>query len=72
MFGQQSIFGETLEEVAENIKEWNEEEMLKHEKESLGFYITGHPLTKYDKLLESLGTKKISELDEISDGLRSE
>jgi len=39
-----------------------------HEKEALGFYITGHPLTKYDRLLRSLGTRKISELDEISDG----
>ncbi len=68
IFGQQSIFGDSLEETAENLKEWNEEETLKHEKEALGFYITGHPLTKYDRLLGSLGTKKISDLDEISDG----
>jgi DNA polymerase III subunit alpha len=66
--GQQSIFGDSFDEPAENIQEWNEEEVLKNEKEALGFYITGHPLTKYDRLLESLGTKKISELDEISDG----
>jgi DNA polymerase-3 subunit alpha len=41
--------------------------MLKHEKESLGFYITGHPLTKYDKLLKRMGTKRLSELDEVPD-----
>ena len=47
--------------------EWNTEEMLKHEKESLGFYITGHPLTKYDKLLKRMGTKRLSELGDVPD-----
>lgn len=68
LFGQQSIFGNSAEEGGESIKEWNEEEILKHEKEALGFYITGHPLTKYSGLLGSLCTKKISELDEVADG----
>src|SRR5207244_12595830 len=27
--------------------EWPEEEKLRHEKETLGFYITGHPLNKF-------------------------
>jgi DNA polymerase III subunit alpha len=27
--------------------EWPDEEKLRHEKETLGFYITGHPLNKY-------------------------
>ena len=67
-FGQQSIFGDSPEYAEESLKEWDEEEVLRHEKEALGFYITGHPLTKYDRLLGSIGTKKISELDEISDG----
>jgi hypothetical protein len=30
-----------------SIPEWPEEEKLRHEKETLGFYITGHPLNKY-------------------------
>jgi DNA polymerase-3 subunit alpha len=67
-FGQQSIFGEAVEGAGESLKEWNEEDILKYEKEALGFYITGHPLTKYDRYLESAGTKRISELDEIPDG----
>ena len=65
--GQQSIFGDSAEEAG-NIEDWGTEEILRHEKESLGFYITGHPLTKYDKELEKIGTKRISELDEIPDG----
>ncbi len=67
-FGQQSIFGDTAEGAPESLQEWNEEDILKYEKEALGFYITGHPLTKYGRYLESTGTKRISELDEIPDG----
>lgn len=68
LFGQQSIFGDSAEAGEDNIKEWSEEEVLKHEKEALGFYITGHPLTKYARFLSSLGTTKISELEEATDG----
>src|SRR6266540_5553646 len=35
-----------------NIPEWPEEEKLRHEKETLGFYITGHPLNKYAEELQ--------------------
>jgi DNA polymerase-3 subunit alpha len=66
--GQQSIFGDAPEESGGGLSEWSEEEMLKHEKEALGFYITGHPLTKYDKHLKTMGTNRISGLDEIADG----
>lgn len=68
VFGQQSIFGNIAEEAIEDTVEWDEEELLKHEKEALGFYITGHPLIKYSGQLEKIGTKKTSELEEIPDG----
>jgi DNA polymerase-3 subunit alpha len=66
--GQQNIFGSSLEEIEGNNREWDEFELLKHEKEALGFYITGHPLTKYRKQLERMNVKKTSELENISDG----
>ncbi|MFV9645083.1 MAG: DNA polymerase III subunit alpha, partial [Desulfobacterales bacterium] len=34
------------------IDEWDEKHLLAFEKESLGFYITGHPLTRYEVLLD--------------------
>jgi DNA polymerase-3 subunit alpha len=56
--GQSSLFG-MLEEKAESkddgllrVPEWPQSELLAHEKELLGFYITGHPLTPYAPLLE--------------------
>jgi DNA polymerase III subunit alpha len=56
--GQVSLFG-MLEEKAEvkddgmiRVPEWTQSELLAHEKELLGFYITGHPLTPFAPLLE--------------------
>ena len=65
--GQQSIFGEESFEQAPLLEEWEDAELLRNEKESLGFYITGHPLTKYDMLLTKLKAKKTTELENIPD-----
>ena len=67
-FGQQSIFGDSPGEAADVLPEWNREELLKYEKESLGFYITGHPLTKYYPYMKQVGTVMISDLEETDDG----
>jgi DNA polymerase-3 subunit alpha len=56
--GQSSLFG-ALEEKAppmpeaiSNLPEWPQHELLAHEKELLGFYVTGHPLTPLAPLLQ--------------------
>ena len=57
--GQVSLFG-MMEEPAASAKaeksaqlpEWPQHELLAHEKELLGFYVTGHPLTPFAPLLE--------------------
>jgi DNA polymerase-3 subunit alpha len=56
--GQSSLFG-NLEERAQprpdehtGLAEWPQHELLAHEKELLGFYVTGHPLTPYAPILE--------------------
>ncbi|MBI5894223.1 MAG: DNA polymerase III subunit alpha [Deltaproteobacteria bacterium] len=44
--------------------EWHENELLAHEKETLGFYITGHPLARYDeeiKLYTNADTETVLE-----------
>jgi DNA polymerase-3 subunit alpha len=65
--GQQSFFGEEMNSVEAGIDEWQESELLRYEKESLGFYITGHPLTKYNKQLAIMKAKKIPELERALD-----
>ncbi|MFZ6017461.1 MAG: DNA polymerase III subunit alpha [Nitrospirota bacterium] len=66
--GQQNIFGDMPEETVGSDQEWDEFELLKHEREALGFYITGHPLTKYSRQLNKINAKKTSELEESLDG----
>jgi DNA polymerase-3 subunit alpha len=65
--GQQSIFGDEMFDPEPLVEEWDEAELLRNEKESLGFYITGHPLAKYDLLLTKLKAKKTTELENIND-----
>ncbi len=39
-----------------NIPEWSEHEILGYEKEMLGFFLSGHPLGKYEDILNSFST----------------
>ncbi len=64
---QVSMFGDELPEPAPVGTEWEEAELLNYEKEALGFYITGHPLTKFDTLLSRLKAKKTSDLEHAPD-----
>jgi DNA polymerase-3 subunit alpha len=56
--GQVSLFGMMEEatpkqvEKSAQLPEWPQHELLAHEKELLGFYVTGHPLTPLAPLLE--------------------
>ena len=46
------------------VEEWSEQESLAFEKEALGFYITGHPLDKYDRAIKRMASGTISDLKE--------
>ena len=50
------------------IDEWDEKQLLTFEKESLGFYITGHPLSEYEDILEKFTNTNSSTLKEQNDG----
>ncbi|HWJ18146.1 MAG TPA: DNA polymerase III subunit alpha, partial [Geobacterales bacterium] len=70
--GQHGLFGvfqqddaPQAEKPLPNIPDWDEHQRLGHEKEILGFFITGHPLEKYrEKLLDfnALSTTEVAEL----------
>jgi DNA polymerase-3 subunit alpha len=72
--GQHGLFGapapeesqtaETLPDVAP----WTEREKLKHEKEVLGFYVTGHPLNDYEEKIRELSTHDSSTLEGLAQG----
>jgi len=57
--GQSSLFGvleektaAALPEALNGLPEWPQHELLAHEKELLGFYVTGHPLTPFAPILQ--------------------
>src|ERR1019366_3983598 len=69
--GQSSLF-DALEEKAppmpdaiSNLPEWPQHELLAHEKELLGFYVTGHPLTPFAPILERYTLTNLAKLGEL-------
>ncbi len=48
-------------------EEWSEHELLAHERETLGFYLSGHPLSNYEGLISRLKVTPIAELGERKD-----
>ncbi len=50
------------------IAEWSQNELLSYEKEALGFFITAHPLDKYDRELRRIGKLTTTDLPSAPDG----
>jgi DNA polymerase-3 subunit alpha len=50
-----------------NIPEWPENQLLAYEKELLGFYVSAHPLSKYERVLKTYATSSASALSELAD-----
>lgn len=50
------------------VKEWSEGQLLSFEKEMLGFYITGHPLARYERLIRECASTSTVELPHKNDG----
>jgi DNA polymerase-3 subunit alpha len=69
--GQSSLFGAFEDsspprpESVATLAEWSEHEMLAHEKELLGFYVTGHPLTPYVPILEKYSLNNTTSLAQL-------
>jgi DNA polymerase-3 subunit alpha len=68
-----SLFGDDEEMVSvdislDQIDEYDQMQILEFEKESLGFYVSGHPLDKYREQLDAINYTLSSEIDELADG----
>ena len=70
--GQSSLFGALEDrsvqapEASVTLPEWPEHELLAHEKELLGFYVTGHPLTPYAPILEKYALANTTTLAQLA------
>ena len=49
------------------IDEWDDREKLQQEKETLGFYVTGHPLDRYKQTLEKFTNVDALSIKEVAD-----
>jgi DNA polymerase-3 subunit alpha len=69
--GQASLFGTLADRSAPapesitSLPEWPEHELLAHEKELLGFYVTGHPLTPYAPILDKYALANTTALAQL-------
>ncbi|MFC1831162.1 DNA polymerase III subunit alpha [Thermodesulfobacteriota bacterium] len=76
MSGQMSIFnvaptdaGTVVSEIVlPKIDEWDEVDKLKYEKETVGFYITGHPLDEAIEEIRTITDSDITNLELFNDG----
>ncbi len=74
--GQMSLFaslgGEPPKPTFPDVEPWSESELLAAEKETLGFYVSSHPLVKYGRELDSLSSPPrqaaLARLDQLADG----
>jgi DNA polymerase-3 subunit alpha len=64
MLGTPSKGGKKPGDAYPQVVEWSSQESLAFEKEALGFYITGHPLDKYDRSLNRITNGTIAGLKE--------
>jgi DNA polymerase-3 subunit alpha len=66
--GQSNLFagpggeGEPVTDEFSDEPEWTLEEKLRREKEVLGFYVTGHPLTRYAEDIERFADARVTDL----------
>ncbi len=75
--GQNDLFGmgTPARQAAEPLplascEEWSEKEQLQGEKETLGLYLTGHPIGRYEAELSSIVTARIGNLDGVVEGAK--
>ncbi len=70
--GQGSLFaGTEIEQGPPRlppVAEWPRDELLRLEKDTLGFFVSGHPLSQYSRELRSLTTTTAEGLDRVGDG----
>ncbi|MDH5252111.1 MAG: DNA polymerase III subunit alpha [Nitrospira sp.] len=76
--GQTSIFGDEFsgQEASStlaapplpSIPEWDQAQRLTHERELTGFYISAHPLSRYETTIGALSNATTTGLTELSDG----
>jgi DNA polymerase-3 subunit alpha len=67
LFGGGQVEPPDIPAEVKSMPEWDESLLLSYEKDAVGFYITGHPLSQFRKNLRRLISHTVSELDDEKD-----
>ncbi len=68
MEGEKNAHLDIMQECAlSDMPEWDHKELLAHEKETLGFYITGHPLLRFAEKLRTVANVDSSSINDRKD-----
>lgn len=62
--------GNSDEELAD-VTPWSESDMLAAEKELIGFFISGHPLARFEWVLEKFALKRVKDIQSLAAGERT-
>ncbi|VGO17297.1 DNA polymerase III subunit alpha [Pontiella desulfatans] len=62
--------GSTDEELPD-VKPWSESDMLAAEKELIGFFISGHPLARFEWVLNKFALKRVKDIQQLAAGERT-
>jgi DNA polymerase-3 subunit alpha len=72
--GQGGLFGDEMDgggaggdDVGAPVEEWHQGELLRFEKELLGFYVSGHPLSRHAEVLKLMDLTPLSQLASAED-----
>jgi DNA polymerase-3 subunit alpha len=68
LFGALAATAPIAEPPLPNVPEWQNHELLKGEKETLGFYISGHPLSGYEEVLRDFADADVDRLASFAHG----
>jgi DNA polymerase-3 subunit alpha len=73
---ENSLFGEDSELTnikveIDNLEEYDKKVILELEKETLGFYVSGHPLDEFRDEIDSIKYTLSSEIDTLADGTKT-
>ena len=69
-FDEGSQFARNDEPVPPPMEEFPREDMLRDEKEITGLYLSGHPMSEYDELAQTVGADRICDLLLAQEGAR--
>ncbi len=71
MGSQESESAGGSDEELPDVKHWSDSDMLAAEKELIGFYISGHPLARFEWVIEKFALHRVAKVAELPPGTRT-